>query len=235
MQARLEWNNVIKSLNEKQRYIAASIASELNWHDRNIIVAAIDQGKINNPNKTSELDQNAYLHLKYPLGYQESIIKYAKKYHLDPAWVFAISRQESAFISDAKSSAGALGLMQLMPTTAQKLARKNNIPYHDKLSLLNETTNISLGSAYLHNMLNDNKGNQILATAAYNAGPGRVRQWMKNSKPVATDVWIELVPFYETRNYLKRVITNTAVYRSRLGSGPMVLSENMPVTLEVSK
>lgn len=225
--ARLEWNSVIKNLDEKQQYIAGNIASELNWHDRNII----NFGKPEY-STTSQDKPNAFLHLKYPLGYQESILKFAKKYNLDPAWVFAISRQESAFIVDAKSRAGALGLMQLMPTTAKKLAKANKIPYSNQNSLLNETTNIRLGSVYLQKMLENNKGNAVLATAAYNAGPTRVKKWLKDSKPIATDIWIELVPFYETRDYIKRVLTNTAIYRSRLGKTPTILGELIPVTID---
>ena len=229
-QARLEWNTVIKTLDAKQQFIAATIASDLNWHDRNIITPAIEPGD----KAQAAVNSNAFLHLKYPLGYQEPILKFAKKYNIDPAWVFAISRQESAFISDAKSRAGAIGLMQLMPSTARLLAKKNNIPYRNQQSLLNESTNISLGSAYLQKMLDENKGNAVLATAAYNAGPGRVKKWMKDAKPIATDIWIELVPFYETRNYIKRVLTNTAIYKSRLGKSPTVLSELMPVTMDGS-
>ncbi len=227
-QARLEWNTILKKLSPKEQFIAATIASDLNWHDRNIVNFAKEANSENtNP--------NAFLHLRYPLVNQSSVLKFAKKYNIDPAWVFAISRQESAFISNAKSRAGALGLMQLMPDTARKLAKQNKIPYRNPSSLLNESTNISLGSAYLQQMLGTHKGNPVLATAAYNAGPGRVRKWMRESKPVATDVWIELVPFYETRDYLKRVLTNTAIYRSRLGKSPTILSELMPITMDVNK
>ncbi|MBP9721857.1 MAG: lytic transglycosylase domain-containing protein [Gammaproteobacteria bacterium] len=236
--ARLEWNNVMKILDDKQKYIAANIASELNWHDRNIInlnEPAQDSKDKQEDKQADKLHSNAFLHFRYPLGYQDSVLKFAKKYNIDPAWVFAISRQESAFIVDAKSRAGALGLMQLMPATAQKLAKSNKIPYRNQLSLLNETTNIRLGSAYLQKMLDENKGNPVLATAAYNAGPGRVKKWLKDNKPIATDIWIELVPFYETRDYLKRVLTNTAIYRSRLGKNSAILSEVFPLTIENKK
>lgn len=239
--ARVEWNYAIKQLDDKDKFIAANIANELNWHDRSIVTAAIfnkeqkqakesqnDANKSAKPEKTS----TDFLHLEYPLGYKNLINKYAKKYKVDPALIYAISRQESHFNRTAKSSAGAMGVMQLMPTTARKVAKDYKIPYQSKWNLLKKNTNISLGSAYLQQMLDDYNGNMVLAAAAYNAGPHRVKKWTENIDSIATDIWVELVPFKETRNYLKKIITNTAIYRSRLGKPPVQLSEVIPLNIE---
>jgi soluble lytic murein transglycosylase len=223
--ARLEWNHVVKNINEKQKFIAANIADELKWYDRNIM--SIDLYK--------QSHNNEMLHLKYPLGYQNLVLKFAKQYNVDPAWIFAISRQESAFINNAKSKAGAIGVMQLMPATAKAVAKNNKIPYYNTGNLLAETTNISLGAAYLSQMLANHNGNPILATAAYNAGPNKVKQWTAKTGSMATDIWIELVPYKETRNYLKRVVTNTAIYRSRLGKPANLLSDIFPINIEHDK
>jgi soluble lytic murein transglycosylase len=138
--------------------------------------------------------------------------------------VLAITRQESEFDPRAVSRAGARGLMQLMPATARMTARIEGLPY-DPTWLLNDPSyNVTLGAAHLEHLLKEWNGSYVLTFAAYNAGPGNVRQWIEDSgDPRSSSVdmidWIELIPFSETRNYVHRVMENVAVYRWRLGGG----------------
>lgn len=106
--------------------------------------------------------------------------------------------------------------MQLMPGTAKETARRYNIPLSSPQQALNPDTNIQLGTAYLNQMMKQFNGNRILATAAYNAGPGRVRQWLKNAEYLPYDVWIETIPFDETRQYVQNVLTYSVIYGEKL-------------------
>jgi soluble lytic murein transglycosylase len=140
----------------------------------------------------------------------------------EKALILAVIRQESAFQEDAVSSAGALGLMQLMPATAKGVAKKTGLPYAKGRLTSDPSYNISLGRAYLNELLGKFGGSYVLAIASYNAGPGRAVEWVgKNGDPrrknVDTIDWIESIPFSETRNYVQRVIENVQVYRHRLG------------------
>jgi soluble lytic murein transglycosylase len=143
----------------------------------------------------------------------------------EKALVLSVIRQESAFQDEAVSTAGARGLMQLMPDTAKRVAKMLKIAAfsNDKLTA-DPAFNVRLGSAYLTHVLEDFDGSYVLALAGYNAGPGRSRRWMReNGDPRAPDVdpidWIEMIPFSETRNYVQRVLENVQVYRRRLGVG----------------
>ena len=152
------------------------------------------------------------------LGYPELGLPLKKE--PDPAFVQALVRQESAFDPKAISRAGARGLMQLMPGTALRVARKLNIPYSRARLTRDPKYNVRIGRAYLLQMLEEYNGSPILALAAYNAGPARVNRWLKTlgdpnrSVEHAVD-WIESIPFYETRNYVQRVLENFTVYRGR--------------------
>ncbi len=147
----------------------------------------------------------------------------------ETALVLGVIRQESAFDPEAVSSAGARGLMQLMPATAKYVAKKLGLQY-TKDKLTSDTNfNISLGRAYLSELLNDHGGSYVLAIAAYNAGPGRVSEWTARFRdPRRQDVdvidWVELIPISETRNYVQRVLENTQVYRHRLGDTEVAMS-----------
>jgi soluble lytic murein transglycosylase len=142
-------------------------------------------------------------------------------HHTEWALVHALIRQESMFDINAKSSAGALGLMQIMPSTAQHLAKRSGITYNKAWLTANPKYNITLGSYYIAQLINRYDGSYPLAIAAYNAGPGRVDAWLKNfGDPRKGDVdlidWIELIPIYETRNYVQRVMEGVYIYRLRL-------------------
>jgi soluble lytic murein transglycosylase len=147
----------------------------------------------------------------------------------EKALILAVIRQESAFQEDAKSSAGALGLMQLMPGTAKAVAKKTGQPYAKGRLTSDPSYNIALGRAYLDELLGKFGGSYVLAIASYNAGPGRAVEWLgKNGDPrrknVDTIDWIESIPFSETRNYVQRVIENVQVYRHRLGGTQIAIS-----------
>lgn len=212
--ARREWQWMLRSLDERQLQVAAKVAQDWGWHDRAILTAA----------RTGYWDD---LELRFPLEHRPWIEKQAKTRKLDSAWVFAVVRQESAFLSDARSSAGALGLMQLMPRTARKVAQSLGKGSPRKTDLLKPSVNIRYGTAYLRRVLDAFGQHPVLATAAYNAGPHRVRAWMPETSMPA-DLWVELIPFPETRGYLRRVMAYTIIYEQRLGLQPRRLHERMP-------
>jgi soluble lytic murein transglycosylase len=147
----------------------------------------------------------------------------------EKALILAVIRQESAFQQDAVSSAGALGLMQLMPATAKSVSKKMGLPYAKGRLTSDPEYNIRLGRAYLSEMIGTFGGSYVLAIASYNAGPRRVAEWLAQirdprRKDVDTIDWIESIPFSETRNYVQRVIENVQVYRRLLGGTQMALS-----------
>lgn len=128
---------------------------------------------------------------------------------------------------DVRSSAGAMGLMQLMPATARETATRAGMSINNQ-DLLSPTINIALGSRYLAQLLEDFDGNRILAAAAYNAGPNRVRQWLRQTSdaPVPLDIWIETIPFAETRSYVQNVLTYSVIYGYRMGERVAMLTED---------
>jgi soluble lytic murein transglycosylase len=211
MNARREWRYSIKNLSSNRlKEVAAAVAHKWKWHDRAIFTAA----------KANHYDD---LDLRFPLAYRHQITSGAKKQYVDLAWVYGIIRQESVFMKNAGSHVGALGLMQLMPATARLVARKIGIRVGGRKSILDVNTNISLGTAYLRQMLDTFNGNYMLATAAYNAGPGRARRWAKQRRCMPADIWVEMIPFKETRNYVRRVLFYTRIFEERLGKHPRQL------------
>ncbi len=158
------------------------------------------------------------LDIRFPMAYRSSLVSAAKAREIHPSWVFAITRQESAFMTDARSGVGASGLMQLMPATARETAKRFNIPLASSQQVLDPDTNIQLGAAYLSQIYGQFKGNRVLASAAYNAGPGRVRQWLKDARHLPFDVWVENIPFDETRQYVQNVLTYSVIYGQKLNA-----------------
>ena len=214
LNARREWYDMTQQLDEQQKMAAAKLAQQWQWHDRAIYT----------------LGQTAYrddIALRFPLPLRHSIHSWSQKRQLDPAWTYAIIRRESAFMADARSPAGALGLMQLMPGTARRIAHKMHIRYRGKHSLLKTETNIELGTGYLEQMLQRNDQQTVLATAAYNAGPLRVKDWLPN-KPMEAVRWIETIPYTETRNYVSNVLAYMVIYQHRMGQSSTRLSQHMP-------
>lgn len=211
--ARRQWSWTTRNMNNRELAVAAVIARQWGWHDRAILTVA-------------RSDQQDDLELRFPVLYRDVIEANAARYGIDPSWVYGVVRQESAFVPDARSQAGALGLMQLMPSTGRHAGRKLNIPIRSSRALLNIENNLRLGVSYLKDVLGRNDGNEVLATASYNAGPNRVSSWMPE-KPMDADIWVETIPFSETRDYVKNVMSYTTVYDYRLGSHPERLSNRM--------
>jgi len=155
----------------------------------------------------------------------------ANKYQLDPSYVYAITRQESAFDEFAYSPAGASGYMQLMPKTAEDTARKIGLKkYKQKAQLTQGDINLQLGTAYFDQLLKRYQGNRILATAAYNAGPHRVDRWQGNKKGraeqrLAMDSWVETIPYKETRRYVKNVLAYNVIYQHILQQPQLFLND----------
>ena len=161
--------------------------------------------------------------LRFPMPYSETFSALAGRYKIDTNWARAIARQESAYQPHARSHVGARGLMQLMPKTAQSTAKHHNISYKNSSDLYQPETNINIGVAYLAEMQEKFDNNQIYATAAYNAGPHRVKQWLKQRGELPVDIWIETIPFSETRRYVMNVMAYHAVYRTLAGQPSHIL------------
>jgi len=149
--------------------------------------------------------------LRYPMPFREVFTEYAKAYELDESWILGIVRQESRFITDARSAAGAAGLMQVMPRTARFIAQKIRLPNYQRKGVTEVATNVTLGAGYLRLVL-DQLGSEVLASAAYNAGPARARRWRDGSRPLEGAIYIETIPFPETRDYVKKVMANSVFY-----------------------
>ena len=170
-----------------------------------------------------EIDQRQ----RFPMPFREQVVQRSREIGLDPAYVFGLIRQESRFIMDARSHVGASGLMQVMPATARWTARQ--IGLHDfRPEQINERdTNIVIGTAYLQLALENFEGVRALAAAAYNAGAGRPRQW-RNGPVLEAAIWIENIPFAETRDYVQRVLANSTNYAALMSGQPQRISAHLP-------
>lgn len=202
---RREWYHVSRLFSRDELVAQARLAYDMEWYFP--AIRTISQAKY-----WDDLD------IRFPMAYRSSLVNAAKAREIHPSWVFAITRQESAFMADARSHVGATGLMQLMPATAKDTARRFDIPLASPQQVLNPNTNIQLGAAYLSQIYGQFKGNRVLASAAYNAGPGRVRQWLKNAEHLPFDVWVENIPFDETRQYVQNVLTYSVIYGQKLNA-----------------
>lgn len=180
-------------------------------------------------NASDRTRQEVHLGQRYPTPFRQDILTAARDVGLDPAYMFGLIRQESRFLVAARSSVGASGLMQVMPATATWTARKLDIPYQPEL-LTDRQTNLKLGAGYLKLVLDDFQGMQALAAAAYNAGPGRPRRWREGPRMEAA-AWVENIPFNETRDYVKKVLSNAVVYSHLLHGKPMALRERLGQTV----
>ena len=212
--ARREWHHALEHMTSYQMQIAARLAAERNWYDRAILALG----------KAQAYDDLA---TRFPVMHHATLNRYAGKRGIDIAWLYGIIRTESAFWEDARSPAGALGLMQVMPHTARDTARRLGMGNISTRSLLKPETNIPIGSQYLKQVYEQFDGNMILATAAYNAGPHRVKSWLPKTGCMEPDIWIENIPFQETRDYVKRVMFYTSIYDWRLNGQSAPLSARM--------
>jgi soluble lytic murein transglycosylase len=204
-EARAEWEYATTQLPPEQIRTAAALAAKRwGWHDRAIRV--LGRAKL--------YDE---LEVRFPTPFQNLVSYSAQAHYLEPATVYGFMRAESAFNAQARSPAGALGLMQLMPATARYTAAKVGIGPISTAQVLQPEINVKLGTAYLRQMLDKFDGHLVMAAAAYNAGPGRVTQWQPSLQCMPAELWIELIPFTETRKYVRNILFYTAIYQWRMG------------------
>ena len=213
--ARREWYALVRRLDEEELEAASWIARCRDWHGRAILTIA----------RTTERND---LELRFPVVYRDIVESASSRRGLSPATVFALIRQESAFVADARSSAGALGLMQIMPRTGRTLMKRIGRKWRSRNQLLVPDLNVELGTHYIRSLLSKTGGHFALATASYNAGPHRVGSWLPEDGEVEAAVWIDNIPFTETRRYVRRFLAYSAIYESRLGRPPTRLNERMP-------
>jgi soluble lytic murein transglycosylase len=196
-----EWNFSLRGMTDRRLLAAADLACEREVWDRCINTSDRTRHEI-------DLDQ------RFPTPFRDDVIAQAQAIGLDPAYVFGLIRQESRFILDARSSVGASGLMQVMPATARWTAKRIGIPFTLDM-ITDRATNLKIGTAYLKLVLDDFDGSQAMAAAAYNAGPSRPRRWREGAT-LEPAIWAENIPFSETRDYVKKVLSNATVYASLL-------------------
>ncbi|MFA5684975.1 MAG: transglycosylase SLT domain-containing protein [Lysobacteraceae bacterium] len=201
--ADLEWRAVLATLDADERRVAAAIALDAHWYDRAVFA-------LTGP------DDLAYYSLRFPLPQRQAVRREARRHDLDESWVSALIRAESAWQSDARSSANARGLMQLLPGTAAATAKQLGKRWGGANSLYAPNTNIELGTAYLRAMLDRHGGQPHLATAAYNAGPAPVGRWLAQRAGHDVDLWIETIPYRETREYVARIMAFSVIHDWRL-------------------
>lgn len=213
--ARREWDYAVSQMNRVERLAAGKLADKWQWYDRALLTLA----------RANYFDDLA---IRFPLAYSDTVAREADSRSLDPAWVYAVARQESAMNSEALSPAGAMGLMQLMPGTGRAIARKLDIGLKHLSELLQPETNIRFGSYYLRQVLEQFDDNPVLATAAYNAGPERIRSWYPRGKTLDADIWVDTMPFHETRQYVRRVMAYAVFYDQRLAQPITRLNQRMP-------
>lgn len=214
--ARQEWRYATQlsepALSAAAHQAAAQMAYEWGWHRKSIESMAAAEAWDD-------------LTIRFPVAHKTIIEQQAKASNSPQTLLFAIARQESAWETDATSSAGAMGLMQLMPRTAQETARKAGIR-HQRDDLFQPEHNITLGSRYISELLERYDNNRVPAIAAYNAGPHRVNSWLQQSdNQLAYDVWIEVIPFGETRRYVQNVLSYALVYSHQIGIEAPLLTQ----------
>ncbi len=212
-----EWFWALQHMNKEGKLAAAALALKL----EKPILAVRSVAKTKDWNQVS---------LRFPLLYKNLITEMSGKSGINPAWVYGIMRRESVFNKKAVSGAKAVGLMQLLPSTARYVGKKLGLARVRKSDLLTPKLNVKLGSAYLSGMLKDFDGSYVKATAGYNAGPGRSVKWTPD-KTIAADRWVESIPFTETRKYVRAVMAYTTIYDHKLtkGKGRRISDRLLPV------
>lgn len=213
--ARREWDRSLAQLSGDDRRLAADLAYRHGWYDRAVFALANDA------------DLRLYAQ-RFPLADQQRVLAAAQSAGIDPAWVYAIIRAESAWQTDAHSGADAYGLMQLLPGTAARVAQGNGLPYDGADALYDPQINIPLGAHYLAAMAARYDGSPWLATASYNAGPGPVQRWVDARGGLEPDAFIATIPYKETREYVTRVLSFETLYDWRLHGSVLPLSARLP-------
>ena len=216
-QARREWTQAMANADPQTLRQAVNLADQRGWYDRAVFTFNNGEGL-------------HYYTLRFPLARQDGLVSQAEQAGIDPAWAYGILRQESAWMSDAQSGADARGLMQLLPSTGADVARRNGLPWAGAASLYDPTVNIELGTRYLAQMADRFDGAPWLASAAYNAGAGRVKQWLDARGTLPPDLFVATIPFKETREYVARVMYYSVIYDWRLhGTAAPVSTRMTPI------
>jgi len=210
-----EWAWAVRKFDDIQLLIASEIARRNEMYDR----------AINTANRTVLLHDFS---LRYLAPYREELRGHIQQQGLEEAWVYGLMRQESRFVTQAKSNVGARGLMQIMPATARWVARKLGMKDYRRSLIRQTETNLALGTYYMKTVLSWFDNNPVLASAAYNAGPSRARQW-RGGTPLEGAIYAETIPFDETRDYVKKVMSNTVYYAQLFGQPPRSLKQRMGV------
>jgi soluble lytic murein transglycosylase len=211
---RIEWQQAMAKLSPVERAQASILASRWAWHSSSIVTAS--GGETEND-----------LELRFPLPWRPVFEARSARAGISSAWAYGVARSESLFMPDANSVAGAIGLMQLMPGTGKLTASRAGISYQGHSTLLDPEANVALGTTYLAQMLQRFGNHQVLATAAYNAGPNRVDRWLPESEPLSAEAWVDSVPYSETRAYVQRVLAAEAVFQWRLSGETVRIADAM--------
>ena len=211
---RSEWDGAVRYLDDAQKLQAAILAHRWGWHSRAIATAA----------SLGEYDD---LELRYPLPFKSAFEQAAANASISTTWAYGIARSESLFMRDVRSHAGAIGLMQLMPATGREVAKEIALPYSGLATLTNPDHNIRLGTTYLGMMADRYGGHRVPATAAYNAGPHRVDRWLPEKGSIDARIWIENIPFNETRKYVRRVLEAQTIFHWRMTGQAQRLSTEL--------
>lgn len=206
-----EWNYALRGMNDRQLLAAADLARRNNIPDRAI-------------NTADRTQREHDFTLRYPMPYRDLMTLHTQQNGIDEAWVYGLIRQESRFMMEARSGVGASGLMQLMPATARWVARRIGMTHYSPGAINDTNTNILLGTAYLKTVLDQLDDSPVLASAAYNAGPGRPNKWRATlRRPIEGAIFAETIPFTETRDYVKKVLANASWYGALLTGQPQSL------------
>jgi len=213
--ANQEWSMAIRRLPPPELKVAAALAHGEGWYDR-AIFALGNSGDLR------------FYEWRFPLAWETEIKREASANQLDPAWVYGIIRAESAMVENARSSANALGLMQVTPATGKRVAKKHGIPWAGSSGLQTAAGNLPIGTALLGDLLQEYRHNPVLVSGAYNAGPSPVKRWLDQRPAGEAAIWIETLPYFETRDYIPRVLAFTTIYDWRMGGQVKRISTRMP-------
>jgi soluble lytic murein transglycosylase len=211
---RSEWDDAVSTLQPEEKTQAALLAHDWGWHSSAIATLA-------------SIEDYDDLEVRYPLPFREQFEEHSETAQIPYSWAYGVARSESLFMTDIRSIAGAVGLMQLMPETGRRTASEMKLPYGGVTTLTDPDSNIQLGTFYLGKMLRRFGDNPILATAAYNAGPVRVEKWLPEADRLDARIWIESIPFNETRGYVRRVLFTDTIFHWRLTGETRRLSESL--------
>ncbi|MBJ9935365.1 lytic transglycosylase domain-containing protein [Acinetobacter pittii] len=214
-----EWNWAVRQAylqhDDGLLLAAAKRAHDMGWYDRAIYAA----------DRTKNKHNDTY---RFVTPHKTNVVSHSYNAGIDPAWAYGLMRQESRFVTSARSHVGAGGLMQIMPDTAKLIARQMGETYNPA-ALSEMNTNIRYGTFYLSMIQGQLSNNPVLATAGYNAGPNRARRWQPDYQSISADQYTETIPLLETRDYVKHVMTNATHYGVILGQGAQSLSQRMKV------